>query len=118
MDRGRHAPDVGYVSLVGPFILSGIGMGMFFAPVAYVVLSAVRPQEEGKASGANNAIREVGGVFGVAVLASLFAHYGGYATSQTFNDGLVPAPGSARSSVGAGFLLAPADPAQATGAGG
>ena len=53
---------VGYASLVGPFILSGIGMALFFAPVANVVLSAVRPDEEGKASGANNAIREVGGV--------------------------------------------------------
>jgi EmrB/QacA subfamily drug resistance transporter len=82
---------VGYGSLVGPFIISGIGMGMFFAPVANVVLSAVRPVEEGKASGANNAIREVGGVLGVAVLASIFARYGGYETPATFNDGLVPA---------------------------
>jgi EmrB/QacA subfamily drug resistance transporter len=82
---------VGYGSLVGPFIVSGIGMGMFFAPVANVVLSAVRPVEEGKASGANNAIREVGGVLGVAVLASIFARYGGYESPVTFNDGLVPA---------------------------
>jgi EmrB/QacA subfamily drug resistance transporter len=82
---------VGYGSLVGPFILSGIGMAMFFAPVANVVLSAVRPQEEGKASGTNNAIREVGGVLGVAVLASIFARYGGYESPQTFTDGLVPA---------------------------
>ena len=36
--------------------------------------------EEGQASGANNAIRELGGVFGVAVLASVFARYGGYET--------------------------------------
>ena len=50
-----------------------IGMGLFFAPIANVVLSAVRPEEEGKASGANNTIREVGGVFGVAVLASVFS---------------------------------------------
>ena len=99
-------PTVGYVSLVGPFVLSGIGMGMFFAPVAYVVLSAVRPQEEGKASGANNAIREVGGVFGVAVLASLFAHYGGYATSQTFHDGLVPALWVGAAVVAVGAVLA------------
>src|SRR6188508_3547175 len=76
---------IGYGSLVSPFIVSGIGMGMFFAPVANVVLSAVRPVEEGKASGANNAIREVGGVFGVAVLASLFSHYGGYETSERFS---------------------------------
>jgi EmrB/QacA subfamily drug resistance transporter len=81
----------GYESFVGPFVLSGIGMGMFFAPVANVVLSAVRRQEEGKASGANNAIREVGGVLGVAVLASVFARWGGYASSAIFVDGLVPA---------------------------
>jgi EmrB/QacA subfamily drug resistance transporter len=83
--------DVGYASLVGPFVLSGVGMAMFFAPVANVVLSAVKPAEEGKASGANNAIREIGGVFGVAVMASIFSSYGGYESPVTFNDGLVPA---------------------------
>jgi EmrB/QacA subfamily drug resistance transporter len=84
-------PSVPYTELVIPFILSGTGMAMFFAPVANVVLSAVRPEEEGKASGTNNAIREVGGVFGVAVLASVFARYGGYESPQTFVDGLTPA---------------------------
>jgi EmrB/QacA subfamily drug resistance transporter len=84
-------PDVPYTQLVVPFILSGTGMAMFFAPVANVVLSAVRPEEEGKASGTNNAIREVGGVFGVAVLATVFSHYGGYQSPQTFVDGLSPA---------------------------
>ena len=72
-------------------MISGIGMGLFFAPVANVVLSAVRSEEQGKASGANNAIRELGGVFGVAVLASVFSSAGGYGTPQTFVDGLVPA---------------------------
>src|SRR5919201_1355059 len=71
-------PTTPYADLVGPFTISGIGMGLFFAPVANVVLSSVRPQEEGQASGANNAIRELGGVFGVAVLASVFSSYGGY----------------------------------------
>jgi hypothetical protein len=56
-----------------------------------VVLSAVRPEEEGKASGANNAMRELGGVFGVAVLASVFASYGSYATGQAFVNGMIPA---------------------------
>jgi EmrB/QacA subfamily drug resistance transporter len=94
-------PTVAYSALVVPFILSGVGMALYFAPVANVVLSSVRPQEEGQASGANNAIRELGGVFGVAVLASVFAHYGGYRTGQTFVDGLVPAI-----YVGAGFVAA------------
>jgi EmrB/QacA subfamily drug resistance transporter len=92
---------VAYSSLVVPFILSGIGMALYFAPVANVVLSSVRPEEEGQASGANNAIRELGGVFGVAVLASVFAHYGGYGSGQTFVDGLGPAL-----YVGAGFVAA------------
>jgi EmrB/QacA subfamily drug resistance transporter len=84
-------PTVAYAELVTPFVISGIGMALYFAPVANVVLSSVRPIEEGQASGANNAIRELGGVFGVAVLASVFAHYGGYRTGQTFVDGLTPA---------------------------
>jgi EmrB/QacA subfamily drug resistance transporter len=85
------SPTVPYEQLIIPFIVSGVGMGLFFAPVANVVLSAVRPQEEGKASGANNAIREMGGVFGVAVLASIFSSRGGYTSGQAFVDGLVPA---------------------------
>jgi EmrB/QacA subfamily drug resistance transporter len=84
-------PTVPYDQLVIPFIVSGIGMGLFFAPVANVVLSSVSPHEEGQASGANNAIREVGGVFGVAVLASVFSHFGGYQTGQAYLDGLRPA---------------------------
>jgi EmrB/QacA subfamily drug resistance transporter len=81
-------PTTPYSELIAPFAIAGIGMALFFAPVANVVLSAVRPQEEGKASGANNAIRELGGVFGVAVLASIFAHAGGYDTAATFTDGM------------------------------
>ena len=98
-------PTVPYTQLVIPFILSGTGMAMFFAPVANVVLSAVRPEQEGKASGTNNAIREVGGVFGVAVLASVFASYGGYGTPQSFVDGLTPAIWVGAIVVGAGSLI-------------
>ncbi len=76
-----------YSDLVGPFILSGAGMALFFAPVANVVLSSVRPEQEGKASGATNAIRELGGVFGVAVLASIFSHQGGYTSAHSFVHG-------------------------------
>jgi EmrB/QacA subfamily drug resistance transporter len=84
-------PTTPYSDLVAPFAISGIGMGLFFAPVANVVLSAVRPAEQGQASGASNAIRELGGVFGVAVLASVFSHFGGYASGTSFTDGMNPA---------------------------
>ena len=99
-------PTVPYSELVTPFVLSGIGMALYFAPVANVVLSAVKPIEEGQASGANNAIRELGGVFGVAVLASVFAHYGGYGTGQTFVDGLTPAIYVGAALVAAGAVAA------------
>jgi ABC-type glycerol-3-phosphate transport system permease component len=84
-------PTTPYIELVAPFTIAGAGMALFFAPVANVVLSSVKPAEEGQASGANNAIRDLGGVFGVAVLASIFSRYGGYGSGQTFVDGLNPA---------------------------
>ena len=70
----------------------------------------VRPEEEGKASGANNAIRELGGVFGVAVLASVFAHFGGYGTGATFVDGMTPAVWVGAAVVALGALAAFAIP--------
>jgi EmrB/QacA subfamily drug resistance transporter len=99
-------PTTTYADFVAPFVVSGIGMALFFAPVANVVLSTVRGSEEGKASGANNAIRELGGVFGVAVLASIFAHYGGYANGASFVHGLTPALWVGAAVVAAGSLAA------------
>jgi hypothetical protein len=51
----------------------------------------VRADEAGKASGATNTIREIGGVMGVAVLASVFMSNGGYESPQVFNDGITAA---------------------------
>jgi EmrB/QacA subfamily drug resistance transporter len=105
-------PTVPYSDLVIPFFISGIGMALFFAPVANVVLSAVRPEEEGQASGAQNAIRELGGVFGVAVLASIFAHYGGYLSGQDFVDGMRPAVWVGAGIVGLGAIASFAIPSR------
>src|SRR5205823_14320812 len=101
-----QSPTVSYADLVAPFVVSGAGMALFFAPVANVVLSSVAPEHEGKASGATNAIRELGGVFGVAVLASVFAHAGGYRTADTFAHGTSTAVwiGGAVVALGAGAV--------------
>jgi hypothetical protein len=99
-------PGVAYSTLVAPFIVAGIGMSLFFAPVANVVLGSVRREEEGQASGANNAIRELGGVFGVAVLAAIFANYGGYETPQIYSDGIEPPVWIGAVVVGLGALAA------------
>jgi MFS family permease len=96
-------PTTPYVEFIGPFLISGVGMALFFAPVANVILSSVSPEQEGQASGANNAIRELGGVFGVAVLAAVFTVNGGYGSGQQFVDGMNPAVmiGAALVAVGA-----------------
>ncbi len=84
-------PTVPYATLVPAFVISGVGMSLFFAPVANVVLSSVRRDQEGIASGANNAIRELGGVFGIAVLGAVFSAHGSYASGAAFVSGLAPA---------------------------
>jgi len=82
------SPTVAYATLVPAFVVSGVGMSLFFAPVANVVLGSVRRDQEGIASGANNAIRELGGVFGIAVLGAVFSARGGYASGADFVTGL------------------------------
>jgi EmrB/QacA subfamily drug resistance transporter len=97
-------PSVPFTDLVVPFVLCGVGMSLFFVPVANVVLSAVRPAEEGVASGANNAIRELGGVLGIAVLVSIFAAHGSYSSGHAFIAGARPAvaAGAVIVAIGAG----------------
>jgi MFS family permease len=80
-----------YSTLLPALIVGGIGSGLFWAPSASVVLSTAREEEQGVASGANNSIRELGGVFGVAILTSIFSAHGGFASPQVFVDGLKPA---------------------------
>jgi EmrB/QacA subfamily drug resistance transporter len=82
---------VAYGALVPAFVMGGTGMALVFAPAANAVLGAVRPEEAGQASGANNAIRELGGVLGVAVFGAVFTGAGGFGSPQAFVDGLVPA---------------------------
>jgi EmrB/QacA subfamily drug resistance transporter len=100
------SPTVPYGELVIPFILAGTGMALVFAPTANAVLNAVRPEEAGQASGATNAIREVGGTLGVAVLASVFAANGSYATPQAFSDGMTSAIWVGAAVLAAGALVA------------
>ncbi len=83
--------DVSYAAQLPPLILSGIGMALYFAPAANVLMSTVAPADQGRASGTNNALREVGGALGVAVLASVFSAQGGYESPQAFTDGTIPA---------------------------
>ena len=79
-----------YTNMLIPFVFGGAGMALVFAPSANAVLSSVRTSQAGQASGANNAIRELGGVLGISVLSTVFTAHGGYATGQDYVNGLTP----------------------------
>jgi EmrB/QacA subfamily drug resistance transporter len=95
-----------FADLVIPFLMAGTGMSLVFAPSAAALLSVVSPAQAGQASGTNNAIREVGGVFGVAVLSTIFAGSGSFASPQAFVDGVVPALWVGAAVVAFGSLVA------------
>ena len=65
---------VAYTSLLPAFILGGFGMGLSFAPLSSTVMASSAESKQGQASGANSTIRELGGVFGVAILGAIFQH--------------------------------------------
>ena len=85
------APGVSYGTQLPALILSGVGMALYFAPAGALVMSGVRPGDQGVASGTNNALREVGGALGVATLGAVFSARGGYGSAQAFVDGTRPA---------------------------
>jgi EmrB/QacA subfamily drug resistance transporter len=105
-------PTVAYSALIAPFVLAGTGMALVFAPAANAVLGSVAPAEAGKASGATNAIRELGGVLGVAVLASVFTANGSYATPAAFSAGVTAALPVGAAVLAAGALVALLVPAK------
>jgi EmrB/QacA subfamily drug resistance transporter len=85
------AVDMSYGSMVLGFVVAGVGMAMCFPTVASTVMGSVPPKEAGVAAGTNNAMRQLGGVFGVAIVAAVFAANGSFASPQTFVDGFTPA---------------------------
>jgi MFS family permease len=82
--------------------VAGVGISLCFPTVANAVVGSVPPTEMGVASGTNSAVREIGGVFGVAILASVFAGSGVYTSTRTFVDHFATALwiGAAFSAVG------------------
>jgi len=84
-------PTTPYGALWVPFVISGVGMALFFVPLASVVLASVRPEQEGVASGTNSAFRELGGVLGIATLGAVFSANGSYTSGSAYVSGLLPA---------------------------
>jgi hypothetical protein len=94
-------PHLGYGELGAALTVAGVGIGLVFPTVSGEIVASVPPGEIGVASGTNSALRELGGVFGVAVLATVFARPGVYTSPYLFADGF-----KAALWVGAGFSAA------------
>jgi EmrB/QacA subfamily drug resistance transporter len=77
----------GFGEIAPLFALAGIGGPMVFTTVAAEVMGSVPPDQIGIASGTNNALRELGGVFGIAALATVFNRTGVYGSPEAFVSG-------------------------------
>jgi EmrB/QacA subfamily drug resistance transporter len=91
-------PGMSYTQLLAPFIVAGVGVSMAIPAAQNSVVASVPDEALGKAAGANSMMRELGGVFGVAIAVAVFAAAGSYASPAAFVDGFAPAIG-----VGAGL---------------
>ncbi|MHB8330433.1 MAG: DHA2 family efflux MFS transporter permease subunit [Acidimicrobiales bacterium] len=103
-------PSAPYSTFWMAFVVSGVGIALFFVPLASVVLPSVRPELEGVASGTNAAFRELGGVLGIATLGAVFSARGGYSSGTAYVAGLTPAMWVGVGVVGLGALCALALP--------
>ena len=110
-------PTTAYADLVAPFVVCGVGMTLFFIPLASLVLGAVPRALEGVASGANAAFRELGGVLGIAVLGVIFTAHGSYASGQDYVNGMTAAVYVAAAVVAVGALAAMVVPNRRAGSG-
>jgi hypothetical protein len=86
-------PQLPFMALVAPLIIAGAGVSMAMPAVQNAVLGAVGQAELGKASGAFEMAQFLGGVFGIAIAATVFSATGSYATPIAFTNGFLGAVG-------------------------
>ncbi|HUB42698.1 MAG TPA: MFS transporter [Streptosporangiaceae bacterium] len=99
-------PATSYGTLVTPLITAGVGVALCFPTVANQVTGSVPAADIGVAAGTNNALNALGGVFGIAIMAAIFAAHGSYASHIAFIDGFRPAEWAAAGSSALGVIAA------------
>jgi hypothetical protein len=103
------APRLPYPALLAPMMVSGAGIGLALPAVTKAVVGSVPHGDIGKASGSFSMMRQLGGAFGIAILAAVFTAAGGYTSATAFSAGFAPAlaaaAGLALAGVPAGLAL-------------
>jgi EmrB/QacA subfamily drug resistance transporter len=105
-------PGLAFTEMLAPSIVTGVGASAAIPTSANAVVGAVSVDAVGKAAGANGMLRELGGVFGIAVAVAVFAGAGSYASAEAFSDGFGPAIGVAAALSLAGAFTGLALPAR------
>ena len=104
------APGLAYPAMLAPMVISSAGIALVLPAVTKAVVGSVPRADIGKASGSFSMMRQLGGAFGVAILAAVFAAAGGYTSAAAFSAGFAPAIAAAAGLALAGFLAALALP--------
>jgi EmrB/QacA subfamily drug resistance transporter len=84
-------PGLTYSQFVLPSIVAGVGVSMAIPSAQNSVVGSVAIEDVGKAAGANSMMRELGGVFGIALAVAVFAGTGSFASADAFLNGFAPA---------------------------
>jgi EmrB/QacA subfamily drug resistance transporter len=84
-------PDLRYPAMIAPLLVAGCGVSLAMPAAQHTVIGAVPPPSVGVAAGVFNTCRQLGGTFGIAILAAVFAGSGSYASPSAFSDGFTPA---------------------------
>jgi MFS family permease len=86
-------PGLTYSQFVLPSVVAGVGVSMAIPAAQNSVVGSFADADLGKAAGANSMMRELGGVFGIAIAVAVFAGAGSLASPDAFLDGFAPAVG-------------------------
>jgi MFS family permease len=99
-------PGLAYTSMLAPFLVAGVGVSLAIPSAQNSVMASVSLKDLGQAAGANSMMRELGGVFGIAVAVAAFAAAGNYSSPAAFIDGFGPAIGVASGLAAIGAIVA------------
>jgi EmrB/QacA subfamily drug resistance transporter len=105
-------PGMAYSHMIAPFIVAGTGISLAIPSAQTSAVGSVDVEAIGKAAGVNSMMRELGGVFGIALVVAVFASAGSYASAASFVDGFRPAIGVAAGLAFAGALASLALPSR------
>jgi MFS transporter, DHA2 family, multidrug resistance protein len=73
--HSHFTAEIGLHDLFWPMILRGVGLGCIFVPLTGVAVARLKPQDIPQGTGLYNLSRQLGGSFGIAIVATLITRF-------------------------------------------